>query len=202
MSSRQATPEAAREQAVLLARRRGEISCDASFSVLYDCYSALVTAWLAVRVDIATAQDLSQDVWATFYRRWRSWQHRPEMETPDARPILSFLFRTAHFVLTAHRRQQHTGAPLEESAPCATPPAAEDMLSRIEAARALRLARELCSQEELEALLARLSGVSLREVAVLQSTTTATVDHRVRRALRRLRAALAHTPFNPRSRRS
>ena len=42
--------------------------------------------------------DLAQDVWLIFYSRFRRWEFGTEMESPEARPVLSFLFRTCQFV--------------------------------------------------------------------------------------------------------
>lgn len=71
-------------------------------------------AWLALRADSA-ADDLFQDVWTVFYRRCREWQHRAPMGD-ESRPVLSFLFRTCHLTLRAHRRLRaaRDAAPLEE----------------------------------------------------------------------------------------
>jgi DNA-directed RNA polymerase specialized sigma24 family protein len=164
------------------------MSADAAFEVLFREYRRLVTAWLALRVDPAAVDDLAQDVWLIFYERFRRWQFGLEMESEDARPVLSFLFRTCQFVARGHRRLRHTRKtdPLPDGK---EPVSRSDstLARRIEASRALALARRLCSDEELDVLLAKLAGFSAREIAGMLALTEPMVDHRYRDALARLR---------------
>jgi DNA-directed RNA polymerase specialized sigma24 family protein len=112
----------------------------------------------------ADAEDLQQDVWMVLYDRWKRWEFRPEMESPEARPVLSFLYRTCHFVLRGHARRAAARAerPLEHAGEARAPEAAH---SSLELGRCLELARRICPLEEQEVLAAKLSGVPAREIA-------------------------------------
>jgi RNA polymerase sigma factor (sigma-70 family) len=189
---------AANEQSVLRARARGELSADQAFERLYSLYAPLVLAWLRVRVSrAADADDLQQDVWMVLYDRWKRWEFRPEMESAEARPILSFLFRTAHFVLRGHSRRAAVRAerPLE-AAGHAPAPEAHD--SSLELGRCLDLARRICPEEEQEVLAAKLSGVPAREIARALAISEAAVDHRFRGAIARLKRRLEPAGAPPR----
>ncbi len=183
------------ENRVLRARARGEISADAAFDALFREYRRIVSSWLAVRVESGSIDDLSQDVWLIFYGRFRHWEFGAEMESTEARPVLAFLFRTCQFVARAHQRLARSSRwrktdsleEVEEKAISGNP---DRLLRDVEAAKALSLARRICPEEELEVLLAKLSGMSAREVAKALSITEAVVDHRYRDALARLRAKL------------
>ena len=80
------------EHAIVSGRMSGVLSVDTSFERLYKIYAAVVLGWLVIRVEPNAVEDLVQDVWTVFYRRWRIWQQPAEMNTPAARPVLSFLF--------------------------------------------------------------------------------------------------------------
>jgi DNA-directed RNA polymerase specialized sigma24 family protein len=94
------------ERTVLRARARGEVSAAESFDALYRMHSGAVRGFLRSRVAASTAEDLMQDVFLVFHDRWQRWEFRPEMEAEEARPVLSFLFRTCHFVLRGHLRRR------------------------------------------------------------------------------------------------
>lgn len=180
------------ENRVLRARALGEVSADAAFETLYREYGRTVSAWLAVRVDSAAVEDLAQDVWLIFYSRFRRWEFGTEMESPEARPVLSFLFRTCQFVARGYKRlaSSRVVEPLEtpESVPVAD--GRDSMLRRLEATRALAIARSVCRENEVDVLLAKLSGMSAREIAVTLSLSEAVVDHRYRNAIAKLRKKL------------
>lgn len=181
--------DASPEQGILRARARGEVSADASFEDLYRLYGPTIRAWLRFRVPGPAADDLLQDVFLIFHGRWGRWEFRPEMEALGARPVLSFLFRTCHFVLRAHRRK----AAREESAEGMEPVderGAERLLRDAEAGRALDLARRLCPAEELDVLLPKLAGVPAREIARTLAVSEPVVDHRFRNALARIRRGM------------
>src|SRR3989304_4414615 len=91
------------ENRVLRARARGEMSADAAFEALFQEYRRIVASWLAVRVDGGSVDDLAQDVWLIFYGRFRRWEFGTEMESTEARPVLSFLFSTCQFVARGHQ---------------------------------------------------------------------------------------------------
>jgi RNA polymerase sigma factor (sigma-70 family) len=180
---------ASTEHAILRARAEGRVSAEASFEQLYAAYAALVRAWFRVRVAPESADDLFQDVWTIFYNRWRRWEMLPEMLVPEAKPVLSFLFRTSHFVLIGHRRQgaarqqdslEEVDLPDGQSSP-------ERIHQRLELGRCLALARKLCPQEEIDVLLAKLAGVPAREIARTLQVSEPVVDHRFRNAIARLR---------------
>lgn len=180
------------ENRVLRARARGEMSADAAFEALFQEYRRIVASWLALRVDMASVDDLAQDVWLIFYNRFRRWEFGTEMESTEARPALSFLFRTCRLVVKGHLRlaRSRRSDPLEEGENQAAASGPETLLRGLEAAKALSLARRICPEEELDVLLAKLAGLSAREVAKTLSITEAVVDHRYRDALSRLRAKL------------
>lgn len=180
------------ENRVLRARARGEMSADAAFETLFREYQRIVASWLAFRVEGAAVDDLAQDVWLIFYSRFRRWEFGTEMESREARPVLSFLFRTCQFVARGHQRlaRSRKNDPLEEKHERVAAAGSETLLRDLEAARALSLARRICPEEELDVLLAKLAGMSAREVATTLSITEAVVDHRYRDALKRLRSKL------------
>lgn len=168
------------------------MSADAAFETLFREYARIVAGWLAVRVDPYSVDDLAQDVWLVFYSRFRRWEYGVERESPDARPVLSFLFRTCQFVARGHRRlaRSRKREPLEEGESGDARAALDGeaaMSTEIDAGKALVIARRLCPEEELDVLLAKLSGFSAKEVAGMLSLTPAVVDHRYREALARLR---------------
>ncbi len=187
--------QGALENRVLRARARGEISADTAFDALFREYRRIVASWLAVRVESGSIDDLAQDVWLIFYGRFRRWEFGAEMESTEARPVLAFLFRTCQFVVRGHQRLARSSRwrktdsldDVEEKAISRNP---DSLLREVEAAKALSLARRVCPEEELEVLLAKLAGMSAREVAKALSITEAVVDHRYRDALARLRAKL------------
>ncbi|HEY7699924.1 MAG TPA: hypothetical protein VIE88_15985, partial [Vicinamibacteria bacterium] len=106
--------------------------------------------------------------------------------------VLSFLFRTCQFVARGHQRlaRSRKNEPLADGDVKASAEGPETLLRDLEAAKALSLARRICPGEELDVLLAKLAGMSAREVARTLSITEAVVDHRYRDALSRLRVKL------------
>ncbi|MGH9789635.1 MAG: RNA polymerase sigma factor [Candidatus Acidiferrales bacterium] len=177
------------EPQILRARAEGRVSPDESFEQLYAAYAPLVLAWFRMRVDATAADDLFQDVWAIFYNRWRGWVIQPEMLQGEAKPVLSFLFRTAHFVLIGHRRlganRSHSSAEEVEIPDGQRSP--ERMQQQLELGRCLEMARKLCPPEELDVLMAKLAGVSAREIARTLQVSEPVVDHRFRSAIARLK---------------
>jgi DNA-directed RNA polymerase specialized sigma24 family protein len=178
------------EHAVLRAVFRGEVSADAAFVALYEMYTRAIRAWLVTRAGSTVADDLAQDVWTIFYRRWRSWRALPEMDVPEARPVLSFLFRTAHLVLQGHARSARVHASLATVDAPDSQNAPDTLLRGIEAGRCLDMARQACSSEELDVLLGKMAGLSAREIAQAYGITEAMVDHRFRNALSRVKTQL------------
>jgi DNA-directed RNA polymerase specialized sigma24 family protein len=124
-----------------------------SFRALFDLHGRAVMGWLLVRVPRDQADDLFQEIWSTFYLRWRAWESREHLAAPEARPVLSFLFRTAAFVRNGQYRRKRALEPVEEAA--AIPDAAsgpEVLDRRVQLGRCLELAAEVCSPEEQLAL--------------------------------------------------
>ena len=184
--------EVALENCVLRARARGDVSADDAFESLYREYGRVVFSWLAVRADASAVDDLAQDVWLIFYSRFRSWEFGVEKESPEARPVLSFLFRTCRYVARGHGRFAATRRtePLEAPEQVAVQNVGDSMLRKLEATRALAIAKSVCAENEVDVLLAKLSGMSAREIAATLPVTESVVDHRYRNALSKLRKKL------------
>ncbi len=181
---------------MLRARTDGVLSSDEAFDGLYSLYAGPVLAWLRVRVPHEAVDDLFQEVWRIFLGRWRTWQHLPAMDDPDARPVLSFLYRTSHFVLKAYRRKERTIEPLDDAANSTMD--AGSLARTVDFGRCLALAKELCPPEEFDVLVAKLAGVPAREIARTLDVTEAVVDHRYRDAIVRLRRKLRMEAKGPR----
>jgi RNA polymerase sigma factor (sigma-70 family) len=191
-------PDAALENRILRARARGELSADAAFETLYREYRRLVFSWLGVRVDTSAVDDLAQDVWLIFYSRFRRWEFGVESESPEARPVLSFLFRTCQFVARGHKRLASSRVvdPLEAPDRVSVDNERSSMLRTLEATRALAIARSVCRENEVDVLLAKLSGMSAREIASTLSISESVVDHRYRSAIAKLRKKLGQGKDN------
>src|SRR5882672_7755046 len=101
------------EAAILTACADRKLSKDEAFEELYRMYAPAVLGWLTLLVSRPSVDDLMQDVWTVFFQRWQRWEHLPEMEAPEAKPVLSFLFRTVQFVAKAHRRTAHADESLD-----------------------------------------------------------------------------------------
>ena len=179
------------EPPILRACAQGKLSRDAAFEQLYQLYAPQVLGWLATRVEPADSDDLFQDVWKVFYARWRRWEFLPEMQEREARPVLIFLYRTCHFALQGHRRRAaRVEDPLEAVEVSDGARGRDRLLRQAEYGRCLGLARKLCPPQELDVLLAKLSGVPAREIARTLEITEAMVDHNFRNAVARLQKEL------------
>ena len=181
----------ASEHSILQARASGEVSADVSFEQLYALYQQPVYAWLSLRLPASDADDLAQDVWTIFYRRWQSWRFPAEL-VREAKPVLSFLYRTCHLTLAAFRRMQERdrASDLEQAGPVAAP--IGSWQRDLEVRQCLAAAREACSSDELEILLGKMTGVSARAIARMLGVTESAVDHGYRRALAKTRAVLVN----------
>ena len=179
----------ASEHPILQARATGEVSADVSFERLYDLYKRPVYAWLALRVKPADADDLAQDVWTIFYRRWQAWRFPAEL-VPEAKPVLSFLYRTCHLMLAGFRRLQDRDRAndLDEAGDVAAP--VGTWQRDLEVRQCLTAARHACSADELEILIGKLTGVSARTIARTLGVTESAVDHGYRRAISKVRDVL------------
>ena len=78
----------------------------------------------------------------------------------------------------------------------------DSMLRKLEATRALAIAKSVCAENEVDVLVARLSGMSAREIAATLSVTESVVDHRYRSALSKLRKKLGQGRHHGRIRRA
>jgi len=181
----------ASEHPILQARASGEVSADLSFEQLYELYKRPVHAWLSLRLPASDADDLAQDVWTIFYRRWQTWRFAAELPA-EAKPVLSFLYRTCHLTFAGFRRLQerHRADDLEQAGEIAAP---EDRWHRdLDVRQCLTAARGACSSDELEILVGKLTGVSARIIARTLGVTESAVDHGYRRAIAKTRAVLAN----------
>src|SRR5262245_59711649 len=185
------TAPLASEHLILQARASGDVSADVSFEQLYELYQRPVYAWLSLRLPPSDADDLAQDVWTIFYRRWQAWRFPPELPA-EAKPVLSFLYRTCHLTLTGFRRLQarHCADDLEQVGQLAAP--LDSWHRDLEVRQCLSAAREACSSDELEILVGKLTCVSARSIAQALGVTESAVDHRYRRAIAKTRAVLAN----------
>jgi DNA-directed RNA polymerase specialized sigma24 family protein len=179
------------ESPVLQAFAEGRITHEEAFAGLYGAYGRTTRGWLAARAPAADVDDLLQDVWSIFWRRWREWTLPTGVSSSDPRPVLSFLFRTCHLTLMARRRlaSAHATQPIE-----ATPDPAVDgqhaLVRHLQLGECFSAARACCDDIDLAVLTAKLAGVSGREIARTVGLTEPAVDHRYREALARIRVQL------------
>jgi DNA-directed RNA polymerase specialized sigma24 family protein len=183
-------PQLPPEHGIVSARMSGAMSIDSSFDRLYRMYAPVVGGWLAVRVEAHAVEDLLQDVWTVFYGRWRTWRQPPELDTPDARPVLSFLFRTVHLATKAHRRAMRTHEPIEGHDLPDQKTVPQHLDESLTLGKCLELARKHCNSDDVAILTGKLAGISAREIARTLGISEFTVDHRYRNALTFLRQQL------------
>lgn len=182
------------EQIILRACANGTASPEDAFDELYKLYAPLMRGWLMVGVRRTEVDDLFQDVWMIFYRRWHEWRFLPEMDHPEARPVASFLYRTFCFVLEGYRRRAlRMPEPLNEIEVSDTLFGEKKMVQQTELGLCLNLARRICPPEEIDVLLGKLAGIPGREIAKTHSITEAQVDHRFRNAIARLQKRMKIT---------
>jgi DNA-directed RNA polymerase specialized sigma24 family protein len=180
----------ATEAAILTACADRKLSKDEAFEEFYRMYAPTVLSWLTLRVARPSVDDLMQDVWTIFFQRWQRWEHLPEMEAPEAKPVLSFLFRTVQFVTKAHWRTTHADDPLEGVDAADTNLTPERIIRHVEFGRCLEKARALCAPEEFDILIAKIAGVPAREIARTLGITEPMVDHKFRNVVARLQEEL------------
>lgn len=179
------------EQEILNACRQREVSLEEAFEALYKLYAPLVRGWILVSLRKGEAEDLFQDIWIVFYRRWQQWRFLPEMEDAEARPVASFLYRTFRFSLEGYnRRAGRHHESIEDVELRDDPDTADRLLEQIEFGRCLDMARKICSRQEMDVLLAKLAGIPARDIAVALSITEAVVDHGYRKAITKLQKRL------------
>src|SRR5262245_60752071 len=117
----------------------------------------------------------------------------PELDTPEARPVLSFLFRTVHLATKAHRRASRAHEPIEDHDPVDETAMPQRLIEILTLSQCLELARMHCSPEDVAILTGKLAGISAREIARTLEMTEPAVDHRYRNALAYLRQQLQST---------
>src|SRR5580658_581466 len=136
------------EQDVLRAREAGGLSVEESFRALFDLHGRAVLGWLLVRVPRDQVDDLFQEIWSTFFLRWRNWEFREHLAAPEARPVLSFLFRTAAFMRNGEYRRKRALESVDEAAAIADVSSGPEVLNQqVQLGRCLDLAAEVCSPE-------------------------------------------------------
>jgi len=175
---------------VLEAFAEGRLTRDEAFADLYRAYGRTTRAWIATRAPSSEVDDLLQEVWSIFWRRWREWVEPAGVAASDPRPVLSFLFRTCHLTLMAHRRLAavHAAQSIEEAPEPAVD--GQQAVHNVQLGECLVAAQACCDDIELAILSAKLSGVSGRDTARVLGLSEPTVDHRYRAALARIRARL------------
>jgi DNA-directed RNA polymerase specialized sigma24 family protein len=178
------------EHGIVSARMCGAMSVDTSFERLYRMYAPVVIGWLAIRVEPHAVDDLLQDVWTVFYGRWRAWQQPAELDTPEARPVLSFLFRTVHLATKAHRRAWRVHEPIEEHHLTDERTMPERLVETLTLGQCLEFAKTHCSEVDVAILTGKLVGVSARDIASTLEISESAVDHRYRNTLGYLRQQL------------
>jgi len=181
------------ESRILEACASGALAPERAFNELYAIYERSVRAMLIAKVGPAFADDLAQEAWSVFHRRWLVWKFPPEMSHPDARPVLAFLFRSCHLIVAAHRRLQGHNAdlqPLEAAVSSASRDSVDVLNRHIELGRCLAAARRHCTDDELNVVLGKLAGFSARELSSSLGLSEAVVDHRFRNAITRLKGVL------------
>ena len=178
------------EHGIVSARMCGTMSVDASFERLYRMYAPVVIGWLAIRVEPHAVDDLLQDVWTVFYGRWRAWQQPAELDTPEARPVLSFLFRTVHLATKAHRRAWRVHEPIENHQLTDEGTMPQRLVETLTLGQCLEFAKTHCSEVDVEILTGKLAGISARDIARTLEISESAVDHRYRNTLGHLRQQL------------
>ena len=178
------------EHGIVSARMCGAMSVDASFERLYRMYAPVVIGWLAIRVEPHAVDDLVQDVWTVFYGRWRTWQQPAELDTPEARPVLSFLFRTVHLATKAHRRAWRVHEPIEKHHLTDGGTMPQRLVETLTLGQCLEFAKTHCGEVDVAILTGKLAGISARDIARTLEISESAVDHRYRNTLVYLRQQL------------
>src|SRR5262245_13420485 len=142
---------------------RGALSIARSFEGLYRINALAVIGWRALRVQPHGVDDLLQDVRSVLYGRWRSWQQPANLDTPEARPVLSFLFRTVHLAAKAHRRARRVREQIEEHDLTDDRTMPERLIDGLTLASCLDFAKTHCGEEDVAILMGKLAGISPKE---------------------------------------
>ncbi|HYR86230.1 MAG TPA: hypothetical protein VE422_19235 [Terriglobia bacterium] len=112
------------------------------------------------------------------------------MEAPDAKPVLSYLFRTVQYIAKAHWRTAHADESLDGVDAADSNLTPERVIRQVDFGRCLEKARDVCSSEEFDILIAKITGVPAREIARTMRITEPMVDHKFRNVVARLQEEL------------
>ena len=108
----------------------------------------------------------------------------------EARPVLSFLFRTVHLATKAHRRAWRVHEPIEEHDLTDERTMAQRLVETLTLGQCLEFAKMHCSDEDVAILTGKLAGISARDIARTLEISESAVDHRYRNTVRYLRQQL------------
>src|SRR5262249_11430283 len=122
--------------------------------------------------------------------RWRSWQHPAKPAPRQARPFLTFHFRTAHHATKAHRRARRVHEQIEEHDLTDGRTMPERLIDGLTLASCLDFAKSHCGEEDVAILTGKLAGISAKEIARTLEISESAVDHRYRNTLEYLRQHL------------
>ncbi len=172
----------------------------ASFAVLVDRHHAtlirFIHRFLSV-VDVATAEDLAQDVYVRAWRACTSFQPRAK--------VLTWLLQIAsntclnHKRGQRHRRSVSLGGPVELPTASAAP-GAEITISQREDAAAVRAAvASLPDAQRAAIILRHFHGLCYADISDVLEVSIPSVESLLFRARRRLRASLGAKRKNPES---
>ncbi len=164
---------------------RIKASDDAAFKVLFYRYYEPLFRFVARRIPAGeSSKDVVQDVFA------RLWQNRGGLN-PD-QPLKAYLFRIANNILIDQYRKREVrqtyAARQAGSVPTVAPVEYFDVEEHVLAA-----IEELPEALRQTFILSRFEELTYREIAALLDVSVKTVESRMTRALKQLRAALQHT---------
>jgi DNA-directed RNA polymerase specialized sigma24 family protein len=177
------------ENEILASLLANRLSREEAFMALYASYAPSVRSWLRVQVGTELAEDIAQEAWTILFRRWTKWELRPELLTSDAKPILSFLFRTSHFLISAERRRMRRFEQLSASAEGTFAPSNPELAR--ESSALLERARQVADDTAFAVLIGKLIGLKGVEIADALHISTSEVDHKYRSLIIRIRKQLA-----------
>lgn len=153
----------------------------ARFSEVYEATYQRVRNYLYSRTsNPETADDLAQEV---YLRAWKGWEHYEDRGVP----VVAWLFRIAHNLVTDyHRREairQRLEAPILMDLPRTDYDTQDDIAARLDAVEGLR---QLPIQQQRR-LIAQGAGYPLREIATHEGVSRGTVSVTIWAGRKRLR---------------
>ena len=164
--------------------RRGDRE---AFSLIYEAYvDDLLTLAVHLLGDVASAEDVVQDVFVSFARTAGSFQLTGSLKGY----LATCTANRARDVIRRRRRSQPATLPDADALDSGAPEPRDSAAER-EQQQQLRLALAKLPQEQREAVTLRLHGdLTFKEIAVLQRVSLKTVQSRYRYALDKLRTLL------------